>query len=140
MSNNPFDIIDAINKGKGNICRAYNGPEYNPFMVNRAMSQFPDTIFQAYQGDMLSELSGEAQMDYYVHATRPKRRFAKWYKPVKNSDVEFLKTLYSINNILAIEYLSILTDDQLSQLKEQYNTGGLNGNGTNSKVESGNHG
>ncbi|MBT5356136.1 MAG: DNA polymerase clamp loader subunit A [Candidatus Marinimicrobia bacterium] len=137
---NPFDLVNAINQGKGNILRDDEEVKYAPFMVNKAMSQFPDTIFQAYQGDLLGNLPDEIQMDYYVHSIRPRKRFSKWYKPVKDSDLEFLKNLYNINNILAIEYLSILTDDQLSQLKLKYNIGGLNGNGTGDKMESGNHG
>jgi len=137
---NPFVIIDAINTGKGNLLRQDDPPEYNEFLTNRAMSQFPDTIFQSYQADLLEDLEPEILMDYYVNSVRPKKRFSKWHKPVKSDDIDFLKNLYSINIKIAGEYLSILTSDQLIQLKEQYNTGGLNGNGTDRKVESGNHG
>lgn len=136
---NPFEIVNAINQGKGNILRGDDAPDYVPFLVNRAMSQFSDTIFQAYQVDMLGELDHEIQMDYYVHSVRSRKRFAKWAKPIKSDDIDFLKNLYCINNTVANEYLSILTNDQLSQLKEKYNIGGLNGNGTNREVESGNH-
>ena len=136
---NPFVISNAINQGQGNILREDNPPEYNAFLTNRAMSQFSDTVFQAYQADLLVDLDPEIQMDYYINSVRPRKRFAKWYKPVKSDDINFLKNLYYINNTLATEYLSILTNDQLSHLKEKYNTGGLNGNGTNREMESGNH-
>ena len=46
---NPFDFVNDINFGKKDIMTDSNNPElaestYNPFLTNRALSYFPDTI------------------------------------------------------------------------------------------------
>ena len=49
VKTNPFDYINAINVSKKNLMRGSNNDtiaekEYSPFLTNRALSYFSDTI------------------------------------------------------------------------------------------------
>jgi nitrogen regulatory protein PII-like uncharacterized protein len=64
------------------------------------------------------------QYDFYLNTIRKGKRFAKWAKSSKPNDIEVVKEFYSYSNEKAIQVLSLLSDDQLSELKEKVNRGG----------------
>lgn len=126
---NPFDTINAINSGKDSI-RGSENPEaaeklYTPWMVNRGLSYFPDTIMYANDMNMSPDLPKIAQNDYLLNTIRPRKRFSKWHKPDKDSEIEFLAEFYQVNLSRAREYRSILTSDQINMLKARTIKGGI---------------
>lgn len=54
-----------------------------------------------------------------------KRPFAKWVKPVKSEDLECIKTYYGFSESKAREALNLLSDEQIKQIKEKTDIGGL---------------
>ena len=54
-----------------------------------------------------------------------KRPFAKWVKSEKSDNIECIKTIYGFSDTKAREALSLLSKEQIQELKEQTRIGGL---------------
>ena len=65
------------------------------------------------------------QNDFLLNTVRSQRRtFAKWLKPEKRENVDYIKILYNMSETKAQEALRILPKEQLKELKERADTGG----------------
>jgi len=54
-----------------------------------------------------------------------KRPFAKWVKTDKSEDLECIKQSFNLSDSKAKDALRLLSDEQIQQLKEQLQIGGL---------------
>ena len=71
---NPFDFLKAINVSKKNlIVDDITEAEYKPFLVNRALSYFPDTILYANEMNKNGHLDGRLQFDFFINISSPSR-------------------------------------------------------------------
>ena len=122
---NPFDFINSINANKDIMVDELAESQYVPFIVNRGMSYFPDTILLANQMNMHSHLDNKLQYQYLINSTRPRKRFSKWSKKHENSDLDVVKEYYGYNNRNAEYALSLLTKQQLDYIKNKNNRGGI---------------
>tara|TARA_B100002019_G_scaffold278078_1_gene278561 strand:- start:515 stop:892 length:378 start_codon:yes stop_codon:yes gene_type:complete len=122
---NPFDYLNAINHTKQNIMvDDITEKEYNPFMVNRGLSYFHDTVLMANEMNQNAHVDNRLQFDFFINIVRKKRRFSKWFKPEIVSDVEVVKKYYGYSNEKARQVLTLLTKEQLDLLKQKVNKGG----------------
>lgn len=126
---NPFDYVSAINFTKkdlmtdtGNDDLAESG--YVPFLTNRALSYFPDTILYANEMNMNNHLDNKLQFHYLINSIRPKKRFSKWAKRQEDNDIEALMEYYGYNRSKAEAAISLLSPDQLENIKKRLNKGG----------------
>lgn len=122
-----WDFVGSINETKKDLIAEdpQNEKDYVPFMINRALSYFPDTIMYANEMNQHASLAKKMQYDFYLYAIPKKRRFSKWSKADKPSDdIKLIMTHYQYNRAKALEVLDLLTEDQLKDLKEKYKTGG----------------
>lgn len=123
----PFDFVNAINStSKKDLIADDLDMEklYVPFMVNRALSYFPDTIFHANEMNIFSCLDNKLQNSYFLNIVRPSKRFAKWVKKQDNNDINVVMEFYGFNRDKAIQVLSILSSDQLTIIKNKLAKGG----------------
>lgn len=66
------------------------------------------------------------QFDFLLNTVRSKKRpFAKWVKQEKNDDLACIKQVYRFSDEKAREALRLLTDENIQQLKEKTDIGGL---------------
>ena len=111
--------------------------EYPPFVVNRTLSYFLDTIMYANEINTHHHADNKLQFDYLLNSIRSKRRFSRWLKPDENKNLDVIKEYYGYSNQKAKDALNILTEDQLSLLSKRMEKGGLK-NGRNSRSKKGN--
>lgn len=79
---NPFDFLNEINYGKNNIMvDDIVEKQYNPFMVNRGLSYFQDTVLMANEMNVNHHLDNRLQFDFFINIVRKRKRFSKWFKP-----------------------------------------------------------
>ena len=125
---NVFDFVNAINTNKKDFIKEDPDCErvYVPFVVNRALSYFPDTVLYANEINQYSFLDKELQNSYLLNIVRPSKRFAKWVKKQDNNDIEAVKQYYGYGNEKALEALSILSGEQLTIIKNKLAKGGNN--------------
>ena len=122
---NPFEYVNAINMTKQDIMiDGIAEKAYNPFIVNRSLSYFRDTVLMANEINMNAHLDNRLQFDFYINIVRKKKRFSKFMKPETVSDVEVVKEYYGYSNEKAKSALTLLTSDQINELKKKVYKGG----------------
>ena len=126
---NPFDYLNSINLNKNNMMRDTENDElaeknYNPYMVNRGLSYFADTVLFANEMNQYYLLDHKMQYEFLLGAVRKKKRFSKWHKSVESEDLEAVKEYYGYSNRKAEQALTVLTDSQLKKIKAKNYKGG----------------
>jgi len=122
---NPFEYINAINHSKKDLMIDDIAEDaYNAFMVNRGLSYFPDTVLMANEMNRYHHLDKRLQFDFLINIVRKKKRFSKWYKPETVSDVEVVKEYYGYSNEKARQALTLLTPEQINEIKKKVYKGG----------------
>jgi hypothetical protein len=100
---------------------------YVSFIVNKALSQHYDCIFYANQMNILCQTDKKMQNDYLLNTIRSyKRPFQKWQKREEIENLEIIKEFFKFSNDKAREALTILTDEQISEIENLLNRGGVN--------------
>lgn len=125
-----FEFINDINLGKKNLIRGSENELlaaklYSPFMTNRALSYFVDTVLYANDMNMAPGLDSQLQYEYLLHSIRRGKRFSKWYKPEKSEELELVSEHFKISMVRAREVHSLLSADQIRQIRDSKNTGGV---------------
>ena len=122
---NPFEFVNAINYTKKNIMIDDVAEKaYAPYMVNRQLSYFPDTVLAANEMNRCHHVDNRLQFDFFINIIRKRKRFSKWYKPETVSDLEAVKKYYGYSNEKARQVLTLLNTDQINELKRKVTTGG----------------
>lgn len=122
---NPFLFVNDITHGKSNIMvDDITEKAYSPYMVNRSLSYFHDTVLMANEMNLNHHLDNRLQFDFLINIVRKKKRFSKWTKVQKNEDVEVIKQYYGYSNNKARQIHSLLTSDQINELKKKVYRGG----------------
>ena len=122
---NPFDFVNSINSGKNIMVDEQSESAYVPFVVNRALSYFADTISAAQNMNMNHHLDNKWQYSYLINTVRPRKRWSKWAKKHEDSDLEAIKTYYGYNDRNASIALELLTKHQIDEIKNKNNKGGI---------------
>ena len=123
---NPFEIVKAVTHTKENLMVDVHAEKgYAPYMVNRALSFFVDTVFQANEMNRNYHLDNKLQFDYLLNNIRPRKRWSQWLKPEKIDNIDIVKEYYEFSNEKAKNALEILSVDQLEQIKQKLDIGGV---------------
>jgi len=122
---NPFEYANAINYTKKNIMVDDIAEKaYNPFMINRQLSYFPDTVLAANEMNRHHHVDNRLQFDFFINIIRKRKRFSKWFKPEQISDLETVKEYYGYSNEKARQVLTLLSTEQINELKNKVAKGG----------------
>lgn len=118
------EIIPSILQSKKDVLD--NEKDYKPYLVNRSISYHIDCILYANQMNMNHHLDGKLQYQYLLNTIRPmKRKFQPWQKTSAIKDIDFIKEYFGYSNDKAKEALRLLTDEQITLIKEQLEKGGV---------------
>lgn len=120
-----FDYINDISYDKKNIFNKENANEYNIYLTNKAFSYHVDTIFIANRINEYPFISKKMHYDYLYNSIRSRRRFADWNKYEEDEDLELIKNYYNYNTHRAKEALRLLTKEDLKEIKNYLDTGGI---------------
>ena len=125
---NPFDYVNAILQNKKQlIIDEITEKDYTPFLVNRSLSYHKDCVLYANEMNRRHFIDKKLQNDFLLNTVRSQKRpFAKWVKSEKSDDLECIKNVYGFSETKAREAFRLLSKEQIQQLKEQTQTGGLN--------------
>ena len=134
----PFDFIKSINTHGPDLlkdCKAYEGEElagpdspskqYVPFIINRGFSQFNDTVLLVNELNIRHQLPAKMQYDFLRAAIRPKKRFGKWAKKMKDpADLKAIQDTYSYSKEKAEEVYPLLSAAALKAIRSRLDQGG----------------
>lgn len=123
---NVFSFVKSINETKQNILGETPEAEkiYEPFVVNRSLSYFNDTILYANEMNRYHLIDSALQYSFLINTVRKRKRFSKWIKPTELDSVDVVKEYYGYSNEKAREVLTLLSLHQLNELKQRIYKGG----------------
>jgi hypothetical protein len=122
---NPFEYLNSINYTKDDIMVDDIAEKaYNPFMTNRSLSYFQDTVFFANEMNRYHHLDKKLQFSFLINIIRKRKRFSKWIKPELDSDVDVVKEYYGYSNEKARQALTLLSPSQIEELRKKVSKGG----------------
>ena len=101
--------------------------KYPPFIVNKCLMPFQDTILFVNEMNQYPQLDKKLQCDFYLNSLRSRNRYTPWMKAKKLETLECVKEYYGYNNEKARVALDILDDEQISAIKQKLDKGGRNG-------------
>jgi hypothetical protein len=123
-----FDCLNSINEGSRgkNLFDDSSVEEkvYVPFMVNRGLSWFNDTVLLANEMNRRPTIPVKAQYHFLRMAIRPRKRFSKWLKNEEPDDLDLIKEAYGYSSEKARQVLSLLSPESLNALKRSLDKGG----------------
>jgi hypothetical protein len=124
--NNHFDFINSISQNKIDLSNDLTfEKDYNPFMVNKGLSYFADTVLAANEMNRRPLMPKEHQYKFLLNVVPARKRFAKWEKAEKPSeDIELVSEYYKLSIEQAKYYLTILTEEQVDIIKTKLFKGG----------------
>jgi len=125
----PFDFINSINTSKKNLMRDTENDQlsekgYSSFLTNRSLSYFNDTVGFANEMNQRHYLDNLLQYEFFLNTVRPKKRFAKWAKKDSYGNLAMVKEYFGYNDTKALQALSILSDEDLTIIKNKLEKGG----------------
>jgi len=94
-------------------------------MLNRAMSNNFDTVFYSDEANGFKYVDLYSQYLFYFYSVNKKKRYGKWEKKQEKTDqlLDVMK-FYNVSEKKALEYIEILSEEQLQKIKDSLSTGG----------------
>lgn len=122
------DYLNAINHTKERLLDSEDEDwekKYPPFIVNKCVYPFQDTIMLVNEINQLPHLDKKLQFDFLLNSIRSRKRYTPWLKANKLDNLEDVKEYYGYSNEKAKQALDILTDEQIATIKQKLNKGGV---------------
>ena len=120
------DILRSINLTKdADLIDSFNESDYPAWVVNRAMSFYPDTILQVNEMNQRSAIPKILQYKYLLNSVRKKNRYSPWLKVKVDPDVAVIKEYYGYSTRKAKEMMPLISKESLHQMKESLDRGGI---------------
>jgi len=98
--------------------------KYPPFIINKGLSYFSDTVMYANEMNRLHHATKHMQFSFYLNSIKSRKRFSKWLKSSKIKDLDVVKQHFGYSNKKAQEALSLMTKKQIDYIKERLYKGG----------------
>ena len=124
------DYLNSINYTKEQLLDSEDEQwekKYPPFIINKCVAPFPDTILLVNELNQLHHVDKKLQYEFLLNSLRSRKRYTPWMKAKKLKNLEYVKEFYGYNNEKAKIALDILTDEQISAIKQKMIKGGKNG-------------
>lgn len=127
---NLIEWVDSISSTGKDIMPDPNvsSKDYPEFAINRGMSQSIDTVMFAQAMNQRPGVKGRMHYAFLLAAVKKKKRYSKWAKKTEDdnlADLEMVKEYFNFSNEKALSALSILTKDQLKEIRLKQSTGGI---------------
>jgi len=119
-----WDFLKGINETKIPHFDEESSSDYSPYIINRALSNFSDTVLMANEMNLNPQIPKRFQELFLINIIRKRKRFSKWNKATKISDIEEVKAYYGYSNKKAKYAMKLLSPEQITKIKEKVHAGG----------------
>jgi len=104
-----FDIVNNITNGKTELIEEQLTAEYNPFMINKALSQYRDTALLVNELNIRFEMDIQMQYTFLFHVIPKRKRYSKWNKNIDDTVlIDKIQRVYGYSYTKAKEVVPIL--------------------------------
>jgi hypothetical protein len=114
-------VLESINYTKEDVLDP-QGKDYVPFIVNKSLSYFMDTVAYANEMNKHPFLDKRMQYDYLKGSIRKRKRFSGWVKKDKSDVIDAIIKYYDVSYRKATEYERLLTEDQKQEILKHIET------------------
>jgi hypothetical protein len=124
---NVFDFVNSINFNKTDLFQDPQADkDYIPFVVNRSLSYFHDTVLLSNEMNIRHDLSKQQQFDFLRLSVTKKKRFSKWGKKEEWSDQHTaIQQYYKCSVKKVMEICLILSTTQKKYIYNIMSEGGV---------------
>ena len=130
MSYELKEYLKAINSSKEKLMDSEDEQwekKYPPYIVNKCLAPFQDTIFLVNEMNMNHQIDKKLQFDFLLNTLRTRQRYTPWLKAKKEKHLECVKEYYGYSNEKAKSALNILNDEQIKTIMNSLDKGGKHG-------------
>ena len=122
---NLFENIAALTETK-HVFTDEDLKDYSSYIINTAFSMSKQTVLLANTMNVACNTSDRMNKDFYQNMLPKQKIYLKWSKKDKSNDgdIDMIIKYYSCNKEIALQYLDILTKEQINYIKSQLDTGG----------------
>ena len=121
----PFDFVKSVSYDKKDLMvDEVEEKAYQPFLINKALSYHQDSVFLTNEMNVRHGVDNRLQYMFFLNTLRKRQRFSKWQKPYVSKKLDTVKEYYQISTREAKDYVEILSDKQIRELKNSMKTGG----------------
>ena len=127
MSYDLKEYLNAINFTKKDLMKSEDDlwkKKYPPFIVNKMLSAFSDTIMLVNEMNRNHFIDKDMQFQFLLNSIRTKKRYSPFLRASKLKEIECVKEYYGYSNDKAKSALDILTKDEIKLIKEKLYKGG----------------
>jgi hypothetical protein len=119
------DYLKSINQTKKSVMIDEESEKaYPPFIVNKCLAGFYDTIFFANEMNIYPHLDKRMQYDFFINSINPRKRYTPWIKKTSIEYLDAIKEYYDYNDDKALQAMRILSKEQLEHIKKLVDKGG----------------
>ena len=121
------NYLKAINQSKEPLMDSEDEmwvKKYSPFISNRCLYPFPDTILLVNEMNIYNGLDNKLQFHFLLNSIRTRKRFAPWLKTSKIKNLETIKKYFGYSDQRAKEVLNVLKDEDISYMETKLEKGG----------------
>ena len=120
------DYLYSINQSKKNLLDDNEDAvkKYPPFIINKCLSGFTDTVLFANEMNLYHQLDKKMQYDFFLNSLKPRKRFTPWVRKETLEHLELVKQYYGYSHNKAVAALRILTNSELDTIKKLLDKGG----------------
>ena len=122
---NPFDFVKSVSYDKKDLMvDEVEEKAYQPFLLNKSLSYHQDSIFLTNEMNVRHGADNRLQYMFFLNTLRKRQRFSQWSKPYISKKIDTVKQYYQISIREAKDYVNLLSDKQVRELKNRMKTGG----------------
>ena len=122
---NPFDFVKSVSYDKKDLMvDEVEEKAYQPFLINRALSYHQDSVFLTNEMNVRHGVDNRLQYMFFLNTLRKRQRFSQWSKSYISKKIDTVKQYYQISTREAKDYVNLLSDKQVRELKNRMKTGG----------------
>ena len=122
----PFDFLNSINYTKKNLIQEpQDEKEYVPFIVNRGLGYFQDTVILANEMNVNCHIDNKMQYDFLKSTVRKRKRFSKWLKAEDDEKIALLSQYFGYSYSTAKSVVDLFDDNQIKDIRKRLDKGGV---------------
>jgi hypothetical protein len=121
-----FMYLDSITYSKKDLMGSEcSEKDYVPFIINKGLSLYEDTIYYANLMNIHNNASKRMHYDFYLNSIRQRKRYSKWPKFEPTENYRIISEYYKYNHERTLEALKILSEEQIDEIKKKLEKGGI---------------
>lgn len=125
------DVLNSLYRTKEDLAIEIDGMRElveapSMWVICRMVSFFPDNVLEVNEINILPGIDETMQYDFLrLRLDKRTKTFHPWLKPDKPEDLDIVKRYFEYSDAKAREALTLLTEEQLQQIRDSFFEGGI---------------